>query len=128
MINEGAKAKLITFITQDKPNVQVKFVHIMVALKDFVYNDTAYNSLVYSESASFGPFRFNEPEDLNDMIYSTEFYLDRLKMVDAKGKFKGTIQDVMKDDQEDKSKLLTALRKMLIDYKLDGSTEEILIK
>lgn len=128
MINEGATAKLITFITQDKPNVQVKFVHIVVALKDFVYNDTEYNSLVYSESASFGPFRFNEPEDLNDMIYSTEFYLDRLKMIDSKGKFKGTIKDVMKEDYEDKLMLVTALRKMIIEYKLDGSTEDILIE
>ena len=128
MINEGATAKLITFIIQDKADVQVKFAHIMIMLKDFKYNNNEYTSLLYSESKSFGPFRYNEPEDLNDMIYSTEFYLDRLKMVDAKGKFKGTIQDVMKDDQEDKSKLLTALRKMLIDYRLDGSTEEILIK
>ena len=128
MINEGAKAQLITFIAQDKPDVQVKFVHMMISLKNFIYNNNEYNSLIYSESASFGPFRFNEPEDLNDMIYSTEFYLDRLKMIDTKGKFKGTIKDVMKNDYEDKLRLISTLRKIIINYKLDGSTEETLIE
>jgi len=121
MINDGGAARLVSFITADKPSIQVKFVHILIKLQEFEYNGKSYDSLVYSEDDSAKAFNRRKPEFLDDMLYSTEFNMDKLTMIDSNGKFIGRIFEVMKDDEEDKKRLVRALRKLIIDYRIDGN-------